>query len=79
MGVTRYYRGGPSLVPRPIDVIIDKATGLLRPNRGVSIWDLPDGLDRFGGAHEIGDIPESLRIVKTGRNPHHYEIAPVFP
>jgi hypothetical protein len=48
----------------------------LSPTRGVSVFDRPDGLERFGGPHEVGPIPESLQIVKTGRNPHHFEIAP---
>jgi hypothetical protein len=71
-----YYRGGSSLVPRPIDVIINPGTGMVSPTRGVSVFDRPDGLDRFGGAYEVGPLPPSLKIVKTGRNPHHFEIAP---
>ena len=76
MNEQKFYRGGASLVPRPIDVIIDPGTGLVSTARGVSVSDRPDGLERFGGPHLVGDLPESLRIVKTGRNPHHYEIAP---
>lgn len=75
---TTYFRGGPSLAVRPIDVIIDRKTGLLTPSRGASVFDQPDGLDRFGGAYVVGPIPDSLRIVKTGRNPHHFEIAPAY-
>jgi hypothetical protein len=71
--MTTYYRGGPSLAARPIDVIINPKTGLVATTRGVSVFDRPDGLERFGGAYEVGPIPESLRIVKTGRNPHHFE------
>lgn len=71
-----YYRGGSSLAPRRIDVIIHRKTGLVMPTRGVSVFDRPDGLERFGGAYEVGPIPGTLQIVKTGRNPHHYEIAP---
>jgi hypothetical protein len=74
--MTSYYRGGPNLAARPIDVIIDKKTGLVSPTRGVSIFDQPDGLERFGGAYEVGAVPETLQIVKTGRNAHHFEIAP---
>ncbi len=76
--MSAYYRGGASLAPRPIDVIINPRTGLLMPTRGVSIFDRPDGLERFGGAYEIGPIPDTLRIVKAGRNPHHFEIAPAY-
>lgn len=74
--MTKYYRGGPSLAPRLIDVIINRKTGLVMPGRGVSILDQPDGLDRFGGAYEIGPIPNTLEIVRAGRNPHHFELAP---
>ncbi len=74
-----YFRGGPSLVPRPIDVIINPKTGLLSPMRGVSIFDHPKGLERFGGAYEVGPIPESLMIIQRGRDPHHFEIVPVYP
>lgn len=73
-----FYRGGPSLAPRRIDVIINRKTGLVMPNRGVSVFDQPDGLERFGGAYEVGPIPDTVQIVKTGRNPHHFEIAPAF-
>ena len=74
----KYYRGGPSLAPRRIDVIINRKTGIVMPTRGVSVFDRPDGLDRFGGAFEVETIPNTLQIVKTGQNPHHYEIAPAF-
>jgi hypothetical protein len=73
-----YYRGGPSLAARLIDVTINQRTGLVAPTRGVSVFDQPNGLERFGGAHEVGPIPATLKIVKTGRNPHHFEIAPAF-
>ena len=71
-----FYRGGPSLAPRLIDVMINRKTGLVMPTRDVSVFDQSIGLERFGGAYEVGPIPESLRIAKTGRNPHHFEIAP---
>jgi len=74
--MSAYYRGGPSLAPRLIDVIINPTTRLAMPGRGVSISDLPTGLDRFGGAYEIGPIPGTLEIVKAGRKPNHFEIAP---
>jgi hypothetical protein len=74
--MSTYYRGGASLAPRPIDVIINRKTGLVMPGRGVSVSNRPDGLDRFGGTYEVGPIPSSLEVVKVGRNPHHFEIAP---
>jgi hypothetical protein len=79
MSTGRYYRGGPSLVPRPIDVAVDAATGLLRPDRGVSVESVPDGLERFGGAFEVTQVPPSLHFVKQGRRPTHFELAPAYP
>jgi hypothetical protein len=71
----KYYRGGPSLAPRPADYRINRQTGLLRATRGVSVRDDPSGLERFGGAHEICSLPPNLQIVQIG-DPHHFEIAP---
>ena len=47
------------------------------PGRGVSISTQPNGLDPFGGAYEVGPIPSTLEIVKAGRKPYHFEIAPL--
>ena len=75
----RLFRGGPSLVPRPSDIKVDPATGLVRPGRGVSVQSVPDGLDRFGGAFELSGLPPTLTVIQTGRNPNHYEICPINP
>ena len=74
-----FYRGGNSLKPRPCDYRVDKATGLLFANRGVSVSDRPDGLEHFGGAYLVTQIPAELRIVQVGHNAHHFEIVPVQP
>jgi hypothetical protein len=74
-----YYRGGASLAPRPIDLRFIAGTGLLRTGRGVSVYDRPDGLARYGGAYEVTQIPPELHVVQIGRDPHHHEIAPVLP
>jgi hypothetical protein len=79
MSGKRYYRGGNSLKPRSIDVIVDEGTGLLRTDRGVSVQDTPTGLDRFGGPYEVTNVPPELHIVKAGRRAGHYEIAPARP
>jgi hypothetical protein len=60
-------------------VQIDRVTGLLRTKRGVSIQSDPIGLERFGGAWEVTFIPPELHIVKVGKKPNHYEIAPASP
>ena len=74
-----FYRGGNSLKPRRQDVRLDTTTGLLRPTHGVSVFDRPDGLDRFGGAYRLTAIPANLRIVQRGRNPHHHEVVLAYP
>ena len=79
MDAPKYYRGGPSLKPLPSDYRIDRSTGLLKSTRGVSVRDQPDGLDRFGGAYEVGNLPPNLGIIQIGRDPHHFEIVPAVP
>jgi len=71
------YRGGSSLEPSDIDVKIDKATGLLKPGRGISLNSDPSKLQRFGGAREVVSVPPELQIVQTTGT--HYEIAPRMP
>jgi hypothetical protein len=75
----RYYRGGSSLLARPGEVRSDPATGLLRTTHGISVFDRPDNLDRFGGAYEVMTVPDTLRIIQRGRDPHHFEIVPAVP
>jgi hypothetical protein len=71
-----YYRGGNSLKPRAHEARVDPATGLLRPTHGVSVFNRPDGLERYGGAYRVTAIPGSLQIIQRGRDPHHFEIVP---
>jgi hypothetical protein len=75
----RYYRGGNSLRPRQGEVRVDPATGLLRTTHGISVFDRPDNLDRFGGAYDVVTVPDTLRIIQRGRDPHHFEIVPAVP
>jgi hypothetical protein len=63
MGAGDYYRGGNSLKPWPDEVKIDPATGLLKTTHGVSVWNRPNGLEKFGGAHKVTGIPPELRII----------------
>ena len=74
-----FYRGGASLRPKPREVRIDPNTGLVLPVRGVSVFDRPDNLQRFGGAHRLDNIPPTLGIIQVGRDPHHHEIVPARP
>lgn len=79
MAAGNFYRGGNSLKPKLREVKIDRATGLVQTDRGVSVFDSPDNLDRFGGAFLLTNVPESLRIIQHGRDPAHHEIVPVSP
>jgi hypothetical protein len=79
MAAGSFYRGGNSLRPKPREVKIDPATGLVQTQRGVSVFNRPDNLDRFGGAFRLTNVPESLRIIQQGRDPTHHEVVPVSP
>ena len=74
-----YYRGGTSLKPRPFEVKLDPATGLLQATHGISAFNRPDHLDRFGGAYRVTGVPEELTILQRGRDPRHFEIVPARP
>jgi hypothetical protein len=74
-----YYRGGNSLKPKPGELYRDRATGLVLPIRGVSVFSTPDNLDRFGGPHRVANVPPELRIVQRSANPLHFEILPAAP
>lgn len=54
------------------EVRIDPATGLLRSTNGISVFDQPNNLDRFGGVYEVVTIPKILRIIQRGREPHYF-------
>ncbi len=79
MASPEFYRGSNSVRPTPADVKIDPRTSLLRTTHGISVWDRPDGRERFGGAYRVTNVPEELRIIQRGRDPHHFEIVPAFP
>ncbi len=79
MAAGSFYRGGSTLKPKPREVKIDPVTGLVQTDRGVSVFDRPDNLHRFGGAFLLANVPESLRIIQQGRDPNHYEIVPASP
>src|SRR5690242_11726813 len=79
MTPAEFYRGGRSLKPKLREVRIDPATGLVKPERGISVFNRPDNLERFGGAHRVTNVPERLKIIQHGRDPHHFEIVPARP
>ena len=74
------FRGGADLTPRlGIDVLIDRNTGLLRTDRGISLFADPATVERFGGAYRVESIPEGLKMQQRGRDPGHYELMPAEP
>lgn len=74
------FRGGPDLTPRlGIDVLIERNTGLLRTDRGISLFDDPATVGRFGAAYTVESFPEGLKIQQRGRDPGHYELMPAEP
>jgi hypothetical protein len=74
------FQGGVDLTPRlGIDVLIDRNTGLLRTDRGISLFADPATVERFGGAYRVESIPEGLKIQQRGRDPGHYELMPPEP
>ncbi len=79
MPILEYYRGGTSLKPGPRDVRIHRATGLVQTTHGVSVSDRPNNLERFGGAYRVVALPDNLKIVQRGRDPHHFEIVAATP
>jgi hypothetical protein len=74
-----YYRGGSSLKPKSFEVRVNPGTGLLKLTHGVSVFDRPDNLDRFGGAYEITNVPAGPTIIQRGRDPRHFEIVLAQP
>ena len=60
-------------------MLIDRNTGLLRTDRGISLFDDPAQVEQFGGAYRVGFIPEGLKIQQRGRDPGHYELMPAAP
>lgn len=74
------FGGGSDLTPRlGIDVLIDRNAGLLRTDRGISLFDEPAKVERFGGAYKVEFIPEGLKVQQRGRDPGHYELMPAEP
>jgi hypothetical protein len=79
MAEAEYYRGGKSVKPMPHELRFDPLTGLLRTTHGISVFDRRDNLDRFGGPYRVTALPGSLKVIQSGRDPHHFEIVPTRP
>ncbi len=83
-GAKSFYRGSksgaePSFKPRTGEFKVDKETGFVRPERGVSVFDNPDSVASKGfvpNEVDMNSAPESLQIKQVGQDLHHYEIMP---
>jgi hypothetical protein len=64
MAEGNFARGGTNLRPKPFEVKMDPASGLVQPSYGISVFSRPDHLERFGGAYRIANLPED-RIVNS--------------
>lgn len=79
-----FFRGArsgepPSFAPRPNEFKVDRETGFVRDTHGVSVFDNPESVASKGFTpHQIdpSTVPDELRIIQQGQNPHHFEIVP---
>ncbi|MGH9840256.1 MAG: hypothetical protein ACREEM_15850 [Blastocatellia bacterium] len=62
-----------------MDVLIDPGTGLLRTDRGISLFSDSAKVERFGGAYRVESFPAGLKIEQRGRDASHYELMPAVP
>lgn len=62
-----------------MDVLLDRNTGLLRTDRGISLFSNAVRVERFGGAYQVEFVPEGLKFEQRGRDPEHYELMPAEP
>jgi len=60
MAEGNFYRGGTNLGPKPFEVKMDPASGLVQPTHGIAVFSRPDRLELFGGAYRVTHLPEEL-------------------
>lgn len=83
-GGSAFFRGvrgaePPSFSPRPNEFKVDPDTGFVRDTHGVSVFDNPQSVAGKGFTpHKIDQstVPDELRIIQRGQDPHHFEIVP---
>ncbi len=81
---TGFFRGAkagetPSIEPKPNELKVDPTTGFVKDTHGVSVFDNPSSVRMKGFVpYEVDDslIPDSLRIIQRGSDPHHFKIVP---
>ena len=58
---------------------VSPKTGFVKDTHGVSVFDNPQSVSSKGFVpHKVdqSSIPDSLRIIQRGGDPHHFEIVP---
>ncbi|MEO7596093.1 MAG: RHS repeat-associated core domain-containing protein, partial [Byssovorax sp.] len=67
------FRGGYSLDVHKGEYKPRKEAGDLT-GRGISTWNTPEKVEKFGGAFKVVSVPDSLEVAQRGNNKDHYEI-----
>ena len=47
--------------------------------RDDSVYLIGEDIGKFGGAYRVHGIPDTLKVVQSGQDPHHFEIVPAQP
>ena len=55
---------------------MERSTGVLRTDRGISLFDDVAKAVRFGIAYQVEFLPEGLKVQQRGRDASHYELMP---
>lgn len=64
---------------KPGEVKVDKSTGMVTRQRGVSLNTDAGKMSKYGGAYQIDSLPDGLQVKQVGSDPGHYEIVPEYP
>jgi hypothetical protein len=79
-----FFRGAkpgeaPSFAPKQGDFRVDPKTGFVKDTHGVSVFDNSSSVSSKGLTPRRVDqssVPDSLRFIQRGKDPHHFEIVP---
>jgi hypothetical protein len=72
-----YFRGGTNLTAGAHEVVMKD--GLVQSKKGISTFNHPTNMERFGGANRVVEIPDELQIIQRGQRLDHFEIIPKDP
>ena len=62
-----------------VDFKVDKTTGMVKQNAGLSIDTDPAALSRFSSIRQVSEVPEGLKVVQAGGRLTHHEIRAARP